>query len=242
MEEMNEIYTYIGNVLNNNMNDNNWETIKFNMQADVDYCGYDGTYTDTMGLVHDLDIDIPIEMDDKIWRLLELTKKNNFVPWNKAVYTLEKNGHFDMTFECNQALQDEWDNAQGACAGRRLVRLFCGMMGETHGGNTNLRKSFLHYRFLSMRLGLSHFCSVAWTAYTMVLRADSLSNLIPLFSKSWDISATLRMRFLCTPLYSADLSCLLLPLWAWSFRSLPVVSGWRKPAFLFRFLICLFVE
>ena len=111
MEEMNEIYTYIGNVLNNNMNDNNWETIKFNMQADVDYCGYDGTYTDTMGLVHDLDIDIPIEMDDKIWRLLELTKKNNFVPWNKAVYTLEKNGHFDMTFEWNQALQDEWDNA-----------------------------------------------------------------------------------------------------------------------------------
>ena len=111
MEEMNEIYTYIGNVLNNNMNDNNWETIKFNMQVDVDYCGYDGTYTDTMGLVHDLDIDIPIEMDDKIWRLLELTKKNNFVPWNKAVYTLEKNGHFDMTFEWNQALQDEWDNA-----------------------------------------------------------------------------------------------------------------------------------
>ena len=111
MEEMNEIYTYIGNVLNNNMNDNNWETIKFNMQADVDYCGYDGTYTDTMGLVHDLDIDIPIEMDDKIWRLLELTKKNNFVPWNKAVYTLEKNGHFDMTFEWNQSLQDEWDNA-----------------------------------------------------------------------------------------------------------------------------------
>ena len=29
--------------------------------------------------------------------------------WNKAVYALEKNGHFDMTFEWNQALQDEWD-------------------------------------------------------------------------------------------------------------------------------------
>lgn len=28
--------------------------------------------------------------------------------WNKAVYTLYKNGHFDMTFEWNQALQDEW--------------------------------------------------------------------------------------------------------------------------------------
>lgn len=31
--------------------------------------------------------------------------------WNKAVYTLEKNGHFDVTFEWGQALQDEWDNA-----------------------------------------------------------------------------------------------------------------------------------
>ena len=32
--------------------------------------------------------------------------------WNKAVYDLEKNGQFDMTFEWDQALQDEWDNAQ----------------------------------------------------------------------------------------------------------------------------------
>ena len=31
--------------------------------------------------------------------------------WNKAIYTLEKNGHFDMTFEWDQTLQDEWDNA-----------------------------------------------------------------------------------------------------------------------------------
>lgn len=31
--------------------------------------------------------------------------------WNKAIYTLEKDGHFDMTFEWDQALQDEWDNA-----------------------------------------------------------------------------------------------------------------------------------
>ena len=31
--------------------------------------------------------------------------------WNKAVYSLERNGHFDMTFEWDQALQDEWDKA-----------------------------------------------------------------------------------------------------------------------------------
>ena len=32
--------------------------------------------------------------------------------WNKAIYTLEKDGYFDMTFEWDQTLQDEWDNAQ----------------------------------------------------------------------------------------------------------------------------------
>ena len=31
--------------------------------------------------------------------------------WNRAVYTLERNGHFDMTFEWDQALHDEWDKA-----------------------------------------------------------------------------------------------------------------------------------
>ena len=38
-------------------------------------------------------------------------KELHFAQWNKAIYTLEKNGHFDMTFEWDQALQDEWDNA-----------------------------------------------------------------------------------------------------------------------------------
>ena len=29
----------------------------------------------------------------------------------QRIYTLEKDGHFDMTFEWDQDLQDEWDNA-----------------------------------------------------------------------------------------------------------------------------------
>ncbi|WP_315602431.1 hypothetical protein [Treponema socranskii] len=31
--------------------------------------------------------------------------------WNRAVYTLEKNGRFDMEFEWDQALQDEWEKS-----------------------------------------------------------------------------------------------------------------------------------
>ena len=55
------------------------------------------------------------------------------------------------------------------------------------------------------------------------------------------IGDTANAVFMYTVIFGG-LSCLLLPLWAWSFRSLPVVSGWRKHAFLFRSLTCLFVE
>ncbi|MBO6219427.1 MAG: hypothetical protein J6N81_07630 [Treponema sp.] len=50
-------------------------------------------------------------MGKNVFELQESMYPNH--KWNKAVYTLEKNGHFDITFEWNLALQDEWDNAQG---------------------------------------------------------------------------------------------------------------------------------
>ena len=111
MDEMKKIYAYIGKVLNKGIGKIDWNTITLNIKAAVGYCGFDGTYTDSSQSVHDLDIDIPFEMDKKIALLLELSEKNNFAPWNRAVYTLEKNGHFDMEFIWDQALQDEWDNA-----------------------------------------------------------------------------------------------------------------------------------
>ncbi len=110
MKEMEKIYKYIGKVLNKGIGKIDWSTITLNIKAKVGYRGYDGTYLDSSRSVHDLDIDIPFEMDEKIGQLLELSKKNNFAPWNRAVYTLEKSGHFDMEFIWDQALQDEWDS------------------------------------------------------------------------------------------------------------------------------------
>ena len=111
MDEMKEIYSYIGTVLNKGIGKIDWNTIILNIEAAVGYCGFDGTYTDSSQSIHDLDIEIPFEMYEKILHLLELSEKNNFAPWNRAVYTLEKNGHFDMEFIWDQALQDEWDKA-----------------------------------------------------------------------------------------------------------------------------------
>ncbi len=110
MKEMEKIYKYIGKVLNKGIGKIDWSTITLNIEASVRYCGFDGTYTDSSQSVHDLNIEIPYEMYEKILLLLELSKKNNFAPWNRAVYTLDRKGHFDMEFIWDQALQDEWDS------------------------------------------------------------------------------------------------------------------------------------
>lgn len=46
---------------------------------------------------------------DAVFELQESMYPEN--KWNRAVYTLEKNGHFDMEFIWDQVLQDEWDKA-----------------------------------------------------------------------------------------------------------------------------------
>ncbi len=107
---MEEIYMYIGTVLNECIGELDWNTITLNIKAAPGYCGYDGTYTDSSHSAHDLDIKIPFEMDEKIGSLMDLSEKNNFAPWNRAVYTLEKSGHFDIEFIWDQELQDRWDS------------------------------------------------------------------------------------------------------------------------------------
>ncbi len=56
-----------------------------------------------------LDHDLTRETMLSIFDFHKDSEKNNFAPWNRAIYTLEKNGHFDMEFIWDQALQDEWD-------------------------------------------------------------------------------------------------------------------------------------
>ena len=57
-----------------------------------------------------LDDDLDIDLGECVFELQESMFPEH--KWNRAVYTLEKNGHFDMEFEWDQALQDEWDKNQ----------------------------------------------------------------------------------------------------------------------------------
>ena len=56
-----------------------------------------------------LDDDLDIDLGECFFELQESMFPEH--KWNRAVYTLEKNGHFDMEFEWDQALQDEWEKS-----------------------------------------------------------------------------------------------------------------------------------
>ena len=111
MKNINEIYKFVGEYLVSNIQSEDWEKIILNIEINDRYRGFDGDYFDCMGVGHDLGIIFSFEFGKKIKEFYLFTKENNFAPWNRAVYTLEKNGHFDMEFIWDQALQDEWDKA-----------------------------------------------------------------------------------------------------------------------------------
>lgn len=56
-----------------------------------------------------LDDDLDIDLGECVFELQESIFPEH--KWNRAVYTLEKNGHFGMEFEWDQALQDKWEKS-----------------------------------------------------------------------------------------------------------------------------------
>lgn len=88
------------------------DKIVFEYEVSENYCSYGGIYTNGKNEEFRLeDLEIPYMIGDVIMGLYEYTKENNFTPYNRAAFTLESNGHFNMDFKWNQALQGEWDNA-----------------------------------------------------------------------------------------------------------------------------------
>lgn len=106
-----DFYKDLGQAIQNNISDN-WDTVIVKIESSLNkMCSFQAEYT--LSSFEKKELKFPLltvnTLMDSVFELQESMSSEH--KWNKAVYTLEKNGHFDMTFEWDQALQDEWDNA-----------------------------------------------------------------------------------------------------------------------------------
>ena len=106
-----DFYKDLGQAIQNNISDN-WDTVIVKIESSLNkMCSFQAEYT--LSSFEKKELKFPLltvnTLMDSVFELQESMSPGH--KWNKAVYTLEKNGHFDMTFEWDQTLQDEWDNA-----------------------------------------------------------------------------------------------------------------------------------
>ena len=106
-----DFYKDLGQAIQNNISDN-WDTVIVKIESSLNkMCSFQAEYT--LSSFEKKELKFPLltvnTLMDSVFELQASMSPEH--KWNKAVYTLEKNGHFDMTFEWDQTLQDEWDNA-----------------------------------------------------------------------------------------------------------------------------------
>ena len=108
---MADVYKLLATAICESIEDE-WEKVTVKIESSLNkMCSFQTEYTLASSEKKELKFPLLTANDlmDSVFELQESMLPEH--KWNKAVYTLEKNGHFDMTFEWNQALQDEWDNA-----------------------------------------------------------------------------------------------------------------------------------
>ena len=115
-----DLYKELGNLIVETIDDE-WKKVVIKITSsmnkmcifDCSYsvCIFDCSYSDNSENIRKFSFDKMkvFLMGKNVFALQESMSPEH--KWNKAIYTLEKDGHFDMTFEWDQALQDEWDNA-----------------------------------------------------------------------------------------------------------------------------------
>ena len=91
-----DLYQELGKAVQDNIS-GKWEKVTVKIESSLKkMCSFQAEYT--LSSFEKKELKFPL-----------LTVNTLMDSVNKAVYTLEKNGHFDMTFEWDQTLQDEWD-------------------------------------------------------------------------------------------------------------------------------------
>lgn len=106
---MEDFYLVIGQYLVDNIQSEDWTKIILNIEISEKYRGFSAIYETKDGEIIDSDMDFSIEFGKKVKEFFLYTKDNNFTPYNRAVFTLESSGDFNMDFKWDQELQDKWD-------------------------------------------------------------------------------------------------------------------------------------
>lgn len=104
-----DLYKDLGQAIQDNISDK-WEKVIVKIESSLNkMCSFQTEYTLASSEKKELKFPLLTANDlmDSVFELQDSMSPEH--KWNKAIYTLEKNGHFDMTFEWDQALQDEWD-------------------------------------------------------------------------------------------------------------------------------------
>ena len=108
---MADLYKELGNLIVETIDDE-WKKVVIKITSSMNkMCIFDCSYSDNSENIRKFSFDKMkgFLMGKNVFALQASMSPEH--KWNKAIYTLEKDGHFDMTFEWDQALQDEWDNA-----------------------------------------------------------------------------------------------------------------------------------
>ena len=105
-----DLYKELGNAIQKNIF-GEWEKVTVKIESSLKkMCSFHAEYVLSSKETKELKFPVLTVSDlmDSVFELQESMFPEH--KWNRAVYTLEKSGHFDMEFEWDQALQDKWEN------------------------------------------------------------------------------------------------------------------------------------
>src|SRR5690242_10086385 len=106
-----EIYTNIGQAIAGAIDENNWTKAKLDIEIVGDgVVGYTGDYQ-VENATLDLSVrKIPREIRSWLKELHGITTAGGNNKWNRAIFSLQPGGKFDMEFIWDQALHDQIEN------------------------------------------------------------------------------------------------------------------------------------
>lgn len=107
MKTVDEIYGSIANNINSVIPED-WSKAELNIEALGEMASFTGSYTNGNNEKKQIDVDeFDFQLTFDVLELQKITTEDESNKWNKAVFTLQSDGEFDMQFIWDQELHDE---------------------------------------------------------------------------------------------------------------------------------------